>query len=138
MMPRPAERISGLPTRGASEPCTNAGARVPAAVGFPRVRHGRPFLGHLAPPPCAVVWRRAQAPAAVAQGLTSSVPHRDDRSVRAETDTMWWLSFLGGGVVIMEAASLAQARLIAVVNGFGRASQFVEGYPIDAQLAAGE
>jgi hypothetical protein len=87
-------------------------------------------------PPCAVVWRRAQAPAAVAQGLTSSVPHRDDRSVRAETDTMWWLSFLGGGVVIMEAASLAQARLLAVVNGFGRASQFVEGYPIDAQLAA--
>ena len=54
--------------------------------------------------------------------------------MRAETDTMWWLSFLGGGVVIMEAASLAQARLLAVVNGFGRASQFVEGYPIDAQL----
>ena len=49
---------------------------------------------------------------------------------------MWWLSFLGGGVVIIEAASLAHARLLAVVNGFGRASQFVEGYPIDAQLAA--
>jgi hypothetical protein len=49
---------------------------------------------------------------------------------------MWWLSFLGDGVVIMEAASLAQARLLAVANGFGRASQFVEGYPIDAQLAA--
>jgi hypothetical protein len=36
----------------------------------------------------------------------------------------------------MKAASLAQARLLAVVNGCGRASQFVEGYPIDAQLAA--
>jgi len=48
---------------------------------------------------------------------------------------MWWLSFLGGGVVIIEAASLAHARLLAVVNGFGRASQFVEGYPIDAHLA---
>ena len=35
---------------------------------------------------------------------------------------MWWLSFLGGGVAIMEATSLAHARLLAVVNGFGRAS----------------
>jgi hypothetical protein len=73
------------------------------------------------PPMCGRMAPRSGA--AVAQGLTSSVPHRDDRSVRAETDTMWWLSFLGGGVVIMEAASLAQARLLAVVNGFGRASQ---------------
>ena len=69
-------------------------------------------------------------------GQAPSAPRRDDRSVRAETDTMWWLSFLGGGVVIIEAASLAHARLLAVVNGFGRASQFVEGYPIDAHLAA--
>jgi hypothetical protein len=49
---------------------------------------------------------------------------------------MWWLSFLGGGVVIMEAASLAQARLLAVVNELGRASQFVEGYSINSDLAA--
>jgi hypothetical protein len=31
-----------------------------------------------------------------------------------------------------EAASLAQARLLAVVNGSGRVSQLVEGYPIEA------
>ena len=49
---------------------------------------------------------------------------------------MWWLSFLGGGVAIMEATSLAQARLLAVVNGLGRASQFVEGYSINPDLAA--
>jgi hypothetical protein len=48
---------------------------------------------------------------------------------------MWWLSFLGGGVAIMEATSLAQARLLAVVNGLGRASQFVEGYSINPDLA---
>jgi hypothetical protein len=42
---------------------------------------------------------------------------------------------LGGSAVVMKAASLAQARLLAVVNGCGRASQFVEGYPIDAHLA---
>ena len=49
---------------------------------------------------------------------------------------MWCLSFLGGGVAIMEATSLAQARLLAVVNGLGRASQFVEGYSINPDLAA--
>jgi hypothetical protein len=49
---------------------------------------------------------------------------------------MWWLSFLGGGVAIMEATSLAQARLLAVVNGLGRASHFVEGYSINPDLAA--
>jgi hypothetical protein len=46
---------------------------------------------------------------------------------------MWWLSFLGGGVAVMEATSLAEA---AVVNGLGRASQFVEGYSINPDLAA--
>jgi hypothetical protein len=36
---------------------------------------------------------------------------------------MWWLSFVGGGGVIMEAVSLAQARLLAVAKGLGLASQ---------------
>ena len=49
---------------------------------------------------------------------------------------MWWLSFRGGDVVIMEAASLAHARLLAALNELGRVSQFVEGYSINPDLAA--
>jgi hypothetical protein len=49
---------------------------------------------------------------------------------------MWWLLFLGGRVVILEAVSLAQARLLAVANGLDRASQFVEGHSIHPDLAA--
>jgi hypothetical protein len=46
---------------------------------------------------------------------------------------MWWLSFRGGGVVIVTAASLAHARLLAAIE-FGHASHFVEGYPIGPDL----
>jgi hypothetical protein len=49
---------------------------------------------------------------------------------------MWWLSFLDGGVVIIEAASLAHARLLAALNELGRVSHFVEGYSINSDLAA--
>lgn len=48
---------------------------------------------------------------------------------------MWWLSF-PEGVVIIEAASLAHARLLAAQCAFNRASQFIEGYPINPDLAA--
>jgi hypothetical protein len=48
--------------------------------------------------------------------------------------TLWWLEFLGGRAVIIEGESLAHARLRATVNGFGRASQFIDGYAIDAHL----
>jgi hypothetical protein len=48
--------------------------------------------------------------------------------------TLWWLEFFGGRVVIIEGESLAHARLLATVNGFGRASQFIDGYAIDAHL----
>jgi hypothetical protein len=48
---------------------------------------------------------------------------------------MWWLSF-PEGVVIIEAASLAHARLLAAQCAFSRASQFVEGYPINPDLVA--
>jgi hypothetical protein len=48
--------------------------------------------------------------------------------------TLWWLEFLGGRAVIIEGESLAHARLLATVNGFGRASQFIDGYAIDAHL----
>ena len=49
---------------------------------------------------------------------------------------MWCLSFRDGAVAVLEATSLAQARLLAVANGLGRASQFVEGYSINPDLAA--
>ena len=46
---------------------------------------------------------------------------------------MWWLAFTDGGVVIMTAESLAQARLLAAAKGLGRASHFVEGRRIDTE-----
>ena len=48
---------------------------------------------------------------------------------------MWWLSF-PDGVVIIEATSLAHARLLVAQCAFSRASQFVEGHPINSHLAA--
>jgi hypothetical protein len=49
---------------------------------------------------------------------------------------MWWLTFLGGGVVIMEAASLAHARLLATMKDLGHPSHFAEGHAISPELAA--
>jgi hypothetical protein len=46
----------------------------------------------------------------------------------------WWLSLRGGSAVIVEAESMTHARLLAVVNDFGRASHFTDGYPIDPHL----
>jgi hypothetical protein len=40
----------------------------------------------------------------------------------------------GGSAVIVEAESLAHARLLAVVNDMGRASHCTDGYPIDPHL----
>jgi hypothetical protein len=48
---------------------------------------------------------------------------------------MWWLSFVSGSGLIVEAVSLAQARLFAVAKGLGRASQFAEGHSIKPNLA---
>jgi hypothetical protein len=47
---------------------------------------------------------------------------------------MWWLQFEEGNAAVVAATSLVQARLIAVAHGLGRASKFVEGYPIDADF----
>jgi hypothetical protein len=47
---------------------------------------------------------------------------------------MWWLQFEEGNAAIVVAASLAQARLIAVIEGLGRASSLVEGYQVDADF----
>jgi hypothetical protein len=49
---------------------------------------------------------------------------------------VWWLSFLGGDVVVLEASSLAHARLLAAQNNLGRVSNFAEGYSIHPELAA--
>jgi hypothetical protein len=49
---------------------------------------------------------------------------------------MWWLTFLGGDVVIIEATSLAHARLLAALNKLGRASHFAQGHSISPELAA--
>jgi hypothetical protein len=47
---------------------------------------------------------------------------------------LWWLEFRGGRTVIIEGESLNHARLLATVNEFARASQFVNGYSIDPHL----
>ena len=47
---------------------------------------------------------------------------------------MWWLQFAEGSAAIVAATSLAQARLIAVIHGFGRASTLVEAYEVDADF----
>ena len=47
---------------------------------------------------------------------------------------MWWLQFEEGNAAIVAATSLVQARLLAASQGLGRASKFLEGYPIDAEF----
>ena len=48
---------------------------------------------------------------------------------------LWWLSFLGGDAVIMEASSLVQARLLAASHNLGRISQFDQGYAVNPDFA---
>ena len=47
---------------------------------------------------------------------------------------MWWLQFEGGNAAVVAATTLAQARVIAAINGIGRVSKFTEGYPIDDEF----
>jgi hypothetical protein len=47
---------------------------------------------------------------------------------------MWWLHFDEGTAAIVAATSLAHARLIAVMEGLGRAASLVEAYEIDADF----
>ena len=49
--------------------------------------------------------------------------------------TLWWLSFRGGSAVIIEGELITHARVLAVANELGRASQFDDGYAIDPDLA---
>jgi hypothetical protein len=44
---------------------------------------------------------------------------------------MWWLTFLNGGVVIIEASSLTHAA-----HGLGRVVHFAEGHFISPESAA--
>jgi hypothetical protein len=48
--------------------------------------------------------------------------------------TLWWLMFRDGGAVIVEGESITHARLLAVANDLCRASQFLDGYPVDPDL----
>ena len=47
---------------------------------------------------------------------------------------MWWLQFEDGTAAIVAASSLVQARLLAVIDGLGRAAALVEGYEVDADF----
>jgi hypothetical protein len=47
---------------------------------------------------------------------------------------MWWLQFEDGTAAIVGASSLVQARLLAVIEGLGRAAALVEGYEVDAEF----
>src|SRR5258708_33046522 len=49
---------------------------------------------------------------------------------------MWWLTFLNGGVVIIEASSLTHARSLAAAHGLGRVVHFAEGHFINPESAA--
>jgi hypothetical protein len=49
--------------------------------------------------------------------------------------TLWWLAFRGGSAVIVEGESITHARVLAVANELGRASQFDDGYAIEPDLA---
>jgi hypothetical protein len=44
---------------------------------------------------------------------------------------LWWLSFRGGTAVIMQAETLAHARLLAAVKELRHASLFDNGFPVD-------
>ena len=46
---------------------------------------------------------------------------------------MWLLSFKDTGAAIIEAESMAHARLLVAVKGLVRASHFVEGCQIDLE-----
>lgn len=46
---------------------------------------------------------------------------------------MWLLSFRDTGAAIIEAESMAHARLLVAVKGLVRASHFVEGCQIDPE-----
>jgi hypothetical protein len=47
---------------------------------------------------------------------------------------LWWLSFRGGTAVIMQAETLAHARVLAAVEELRRASLFENGFPVDPEF----
>jgi hypothetical protein len=57
------------------------------------------------------------------------------RDVGAALMTLWWLAFRGGSAAIVEGESITHARVLAVANEIGRASQFGDGYAIEPDLA---
>ena len=49
---------------------------------------------------------------------------------------MWWITFRDGSAVVLEASSLAHARIFAAVHQLGRVAQFAAGYRLSPELAA--
>jgi len=53
----------------------------------------------------------------------------------AERDTrLWWLSFKGGGAVIVRAETLVHARLLAAADKVARAYLFDAGFQVDPEF----
>jgi hypothetical protein len=48
---------------------------------------------------------------------------------------MWWITFRDGSAVVLEASSLAHARMLAAVQQIGRVAQCVAGYRLSSELA---
>ncbi len=72
---------------------------------------------------------RMSAARADGAGLPWSLSEREDLL------PVWWISFLDGGVVIMEASSLLHARTLAAASGLGQVTQFAGGHLIDPKRA---
>ena len=48
---------------------------------------------------------------------------------------MWWISFRDDTAVVLEASSLAHARMLAAVHRIGRVAQYAYGHPLSPELA---
>jgi hypothetical protein len=79
--------------------------------------------------------------AALGAGFFSAIrlPRGTVRAERRKFElglTMWWLSFLHGGVVIIEGSSLTHARMLAAQRELGRVSGFAHGHFIGSERRA--
>jgi hypothetical protein len=61
---------------------------------------------------------------------------RDGCCEMSRSVNVWWISFLNGSVLIIEASSIAHARTLAALRGIGRVSHFAGGHLISEEHAA--